>query len=117
MTLLRFDHLENKANAVSPREEAVAPYFSGTTTQELAQKAGVRDGEQAFICAMFHRLGKLLVTFYLHEEAQAIAALMQARGWDEERAARDVLGIGYHELGTGVGRAWNLPDTIVASMR
>jgi GAF domain-containing protein len=66
---------------------------------------------------MFQRLGRLMVIFYLNDEAQAIAGLMQARGWDEDRAAREVLGIGYEDLGVGVGKAWHFPDTILASMR
>ncbi|MFY9316794.1 MAG: protein kinase, partial [Burkholderiales bacterium] len=117
VSLMLFENLHKKANAVALKDEVISSYFSGMLTRELAQRAGVADAEQAFICAMFHRLGKLLVVFYLHDEAEAIAGLVKARGWDEERAAREVLGIGYDELGIGVGKAWNFPDTILASMK
>jgi hypothetical protein len=77
----------------------------------------VRDAEQAFVCAMFHRLGKLLATFYLHEEALMVGRHMQSQGWSEEHASREVLGISYEELGVGVAKAWNFPEEIVESMR
>lgn len=117
VSLMLFENLHKKANAVALKDEVISSYFSGMLTRELAQRAGVADVEQAFICAMFHRLGKLLVVFYLHDEAEAIAGLVTSRGWDEERAAKEVLGIGYDELGIGVGKFWNFPDTILTSMK
>jgi len=117
LTLMLFEHLHNRANAVALKDEVVSTYFSGLLALELARPLGIRDAEQAFICAMFHRLGKLLVTFYLHEEAQAIARLVESRTHDPDRAALEVLGVSYEELGMGVGKAWNLPETIVKSMR
>jgi eukaryotic-like serine/threonine-protein kinase len=66
---------------------------------------------------MFHRLGKLLATFYLYDEAQIVERNVQSRGWDEERASREVLGVSYQELGVGIGKAWNLPEDIIDSMR
>jgi hypothetical protein len=66
---------------------------------------------------MFHRLGKLLVTFYLHEDKQAIDGLAHSRNWEEDRAAQQVLGLGYAEIGMGVARRWNFPEAIVVSMR
>jgi HD-like signal output (HDOD) protein len=117
MSLALFEHMHDRANAVALKDQIVGIYFSGLLAREFAKSAGVQDAEQAFICAMFHRLGKLLATFYLHEEAQVVQRHVQGRGWDEERASREVLGLSYEELGIGVGRAWNLPDEIVQSMR
>src|SRR5262249_34098275 len=98
-------------------EEVSASYFAGVLAREVAQRTGAMNAEEAFICGMFQRLGRLLVTFYLHEEKAAIERLAQTRGWDQSRAAREGLGIGYEELGMGVARHWNFPEMIVASMR
>jgi eukaryotic-like serine/threonine-protein kinase len=65
---------------------------------------------------MFHRLGRLLALFYLNDEAQAVQRLIEARGIDEHRASREVLGISYDQLGLGVARQWNFPDTILATL-
>jgi serine/threonine protein kinase len=117
MSLLLFEHLHDRCNAVALKDQVVAVYFSALLARELYDGGDARDVEQAFICAMFHRLGKLLATFYLYDEAQVVERHVQTRGWDEQRASREVLGVSYEELGIGVGRAWNLPEDIVDSMR
>jgi len=117
MTLLLFEHMHDRSNALALRDQVVAVYFSGLLARELHGGSDRRDVEQAYICAMFHRLGKLLATFYLYEEAQVVERTVQSRGWDEQRASREVLGVSYEELGVGVGKAWNLPEDIVDSMR
>ncbi len=117
MTLVLFEHMQERTNVSALKDQVVAAYFSGLIARELCARAELRDAEEALICAMFHRLGKLLTTFYLHDEAQIVERDMQAHGWDEERAAREVLGISYEELGIGVGKAWHLPEEITESMR
>jgi len=117
MSLLLFEHMHDRSNALALKDQVVSVYFSGLLARELHDRADLRDAEQAFICAMFHRLGKLLATFYLYDEAQIVERNVQNRGWDEERASREVFGISYEELGIGVGRVWNLPDDIIDSMR
>jgi HD-like signal output (HDOD) protein len=117
MSLALFEHMHDRANAVALKDQVVRIYFSGLLARAFAAGAGLQDAEQAFVCAMFHRLGKLLATFYLHEEAQIVQRHMNNKGWAEERASREVLGLSYEDLGVGVARAWNLPDEIVESMR
>jgi serine/threonine protein kinase len=117
MSLLLFEHMHDRSNALALKDQVVAAYFSGLLAREMHDRGDLREAEQAFICAMFHRLGKLLATFYLYDEAQVIERSIQSRGWDEQRASREVLGVSYEELGVGVGKVWNLPEDIVDSMR
>ena len=117
MSLLLFEHMHDRSNALALKDQVVAVYFSGLLARELHEGADAREVEQAFICAMFHRLGKLLATFYLYDEAQVVERNVRAHGWDEQRASREVLGVSYEELGVGVGKAWNLPQDIIDSMR
>ena len=117
LSLMLFDHLQNKAQAAELKDQVTASYFSGVLSSELVAGLGIRDAEEAFICAMFHRLGRLLATFYLHEESGEIARVAAARGIEEDAAAVEVLGISYADLGLGVARQWNFPESIVASMR
>ena len=117
LSLMLFDHLQNKAQAAELKDQVTASYFSGVLSSELVAGLGIRDAEEAFICAMFHRLGRLLATFYLHEESGEIARIAAARGIEEDAAAVEVIGISYADLGLGVARQWNFPESIVASMR
>jgi HD-like signal output (HDOD) protein len=117
LSLVLLEHLQNKSQAAALREEVGATYSRGVIARQLGRQLGTHEAESLFICAMFHRLGKLLAMFYLHEEAQAIVRLCEARGIDEMRASAEVLGISYEELGIGVAREWKFPDLIIDSMR
>ncbi|MEO8040063.1 MAG: protein kinase, partial [Betaproteobacteria bacterium] len=116
LTLMLFEHLQNKAQASDLKDEVLSSFFSGVMARELVAKAGIRDGEEGFICAMFHNLGRLLVAFYFHEEHQEIRKLL-ARGVDVAEATEQVLGISYDDLGIGIARSWNFPEKLIGSMR
>ena len=117
LSLTLFEHLENRAQADHLRDQATAAYFSGFMARELVARMDVANGEEAFVCGMFHRLGHLMAVFYLHDEAGAVARLATARGIAEDDAAVEVIGLSYTDLGMGVAREWKLPERIVASMR
>jgi serine/threonine protein kinase len=116
MTLMLLEHLRNKAQASQLKEDVVAAYFSGLLARELVVKANIRDGEEAFICTMFHDLGRLLVRFYLEEEGRQIEHLCR-RGVDEYNAAVKVMGLSYEDIGIGAARSWHFPERVVQSMR
>jgi serine/threonine protein kinase len=116
VTLLLLEHLQNKSQAADLRDEMLASYFCGLLGRELVRKAGLHDAEEAFVCSMFHALGRLLTAYYFHEEFREIGKL-QRTGLDETRASTQVLGISFEELGIGVGRAWHFPARLLNSMR
>jgi serine/threonine protein kinase len=117
VTLMLLEHLQNKAQAAQLKDEIIATLFSGLLARQLASKTGVRSSEEAFICAMFHRLGRLLTAFYFHEEFQEIGKRCRQGGIDEEAAALAVLGLSFEELGIGVARAWHFPERLTGTLR
>ena len=116
LTIILFDHLQNKAQASDLKEAIARTYLSGLLAQNICQQTGVHDVEQGFICATFHRLGKLLTTFYFHEEMQEINKLLQKPNADEAQASNAVLGISFEELGIGVAKAWHFPEIIISTI-
>jgi len=117
VTLMLFEHLQNKSQASQLRDEIMSTYFSGLVAKALAGKAAVRETEEACICSMFHKLGRLLTAFYFHEEFQEIQKRSKTGGVDEEQAASQMLGITYEELGLGVAKAWHFPPRLTGTMR
>jgi eukaryotic-like serine/threonine-protein kinase len=116
VTLILFEHLQNKAQASQLKEDVIAAYFTGIMAHRIAARCGVTDSEEGFICGVFHHLGKLLATYYFFDESAEIAKRVQ-HGEAEDHASRAVLGISHEELGIGVARSWNLPEKIVTSMQ
>lgn len=116
ITLILFEHLQNKAQAAQVKEVAITAYFSGVMANRVAGACGLPDREEGFICGVFHHLGRLLASYYFYEESADIARRVQ-NGESEDKAARAVLGISLEELGIEIARSWSLPEKIIHSMQ
>lgn len=107
-----------KGGDANLKDALTSSFVSALIARHFAIRLGRRDlAEEAFICGMFHRLGKSLTIFYFAEEFGEIEALIENAGLQEEDAAARILGIGYGELGRAVAARWKFPDTIQSSIR
>lgn len=116
-SLMLFEHLGNKNQKEELRESAISSFMSGLIAKDLSDKMRLPATEEAFICSMFHNLGKHLVLFYFEEEHHQIKDLVERKGITEETAAKAVLGVNYEELGRGIAKAWHFPKKIINSMQ
>jgi serine/threonine protein kinase len=116
-SLILMEHLQNKGQATQLREEFVRAIMSGILARDMARKGMVKDFEEAFICSMFHNLGRMLACFYFPDETVEIRKHLAQSGGSEAAASARVLGISYEELGIGVARSWGFPDSMIGSMR
>ncbi len=117
VTVLLFEHLQNKGNANQLKDEFLRANLAGILARDIGNRMSAHDTEQAFICAMFHNLGRLLCQYYFPEESEEIRKLQQQKPGSEESAVLQVLGISFEELGIGIARTWGFPPLIVGSMR
>jgi len=117
ITVLLFEHLQNKGNAGQLKEAFLRANFSGLLARNMSAKTMPRESEEAFICSLFHGLGRLLAQYYFPEEMGEVLKVMQQKQCSDEAAAAKVLGIGFEDLGIGIARTWGFPKAIVASMR
>jgi len=125
LSLVLLEHMHDKAHANQLKEEFLRSLMAGSLANELC---GVqREGEEAFIGAMFQNLGRLLTEFYFPDEARQVRSLVNAagskgagapRGASAEHAASiSVLGLSFEELGLGVAKTWGLPEGLQRCMR
>lgn len=117
VTVLLFEHLQNKANASQLKEEFLRANLAGILARDLSATAKMRDLEQVFICAVFSNLGRLLTQYYFPEESDEIRRIVGQKGCSEDLAARQVLGLSFEDLGVAIARQWGFPDLITHSMR
>jgi len=117
VTVLLFEHLKGNADAEHLKNEFVRANLAGILAKEVAALTQASDVEQAFICSMFHNLGRILSQYYFPEESEEIRKLMQLKQRTEDAAAIQVLGITFEELGAGIARSWGFPPLIVNTMR
>ncbi|MBS4096009.1 MAG: HDOD domain-containing protein [Sulfuricella sp.] len=117
ITLVLFEHLQNKAQAASLRDDFVRALLAGVLARKIANANQLRDAEESFICAMFHHLGRMLSLFYFPEESEEIRKRVQHLKISEETASIQVLGLSYRDMGIGIARTWGFPSSIINSMR
>ncbi|MGE0486160.1 MAG: HDOD domain-containing protein [Gammaproteobacteria bacterium] len=117
--IIIFEHLKNGEQAGLLKDAACSSFLSGMLAKELCPRersAGVH-GEEAFIAAMFHRLGRHLAIYYFPEEFAEVQALIGSKGVDEHAAAREIFGATFYDFGIAIARDWNLPESLVLAMR
>lgn len=117
LSLLLLERLGNAWQAVQLREEFVHALMAGQLASEMTPWQA--DVEEAYLAGMFQNMGRLLITFYLPEERQAIDALCRPPSHPDappaltqQAAAWRVLGVDYETLGAGVAQVWGLPDSL-----
>jgi HD-like signal output (HDOD) protein len=116
VSLMLFEHLQNHANVELLRGEAIDSFFRGVLGRMLSAGAGVRDGEEAFISALFRDLGRLMARFHFYEQTEQISAQVEQELLDEQTASHQVLGASYDELGLAIARHWHFPPSILHAM-
>jgi len=117
ITVLLFEHLQNKSNANQLKEDFLRANLAGILAKDISATAQMRDLEQTFICSLFHSLGRLLTQFYFPDESEEIRRIIEQKGSKEDSAALQVLGISFEDMGIAVARQWGFPPLIVGSMR
>ncbi|MEM7292164.1 MAG: protein kinase [Pseudomonadota bacterium] len=97
------------------RLEQLLSFCNAFLAKQMAKTLSTGGTEDTFLAGLFHNLGKMLVVHYLSEEYAVINSLITASKTEDE-CCREVLDIGYPEIGQQVGRSWNLPDQILDAM-
>ncbi|MDY0041790.1 MAG: HDOD domain-containing protein [Desulforhabdus sp.] len=76
---------------------------AAAVVRELTSEIRIRDTEEAVVCALMHRLGRVLATTYIPEHLAAIEA-------------NEASGESFVALGQAVAINWGLPSAVVRSM-
>jgi eukaryotic-like serine/threonine-protein kinase len=116
-SLLLFEHLGSHRNAARIKALIARSVFAALMARELSPEGGIAQPEQAFLAAMFHNLGELLVAYYLPEEDEAIRALCTRGELSPREAEKCVLNVDLEHLGIAIGRHWGFPVEITHAMK
>jgi HD-like signal output (HDOD) protein len=112
-SLIIFEHFRKQAGSGRLSHVLNKAFYSAVIGRTIAQDTGFADGEEAFISTLFHRLGEILVAFYLPTEYATIEAAPAA---DRERVTQEVLGLSFQGVGVAVAEALKMPDALRHSM-
>ncbi|MBN2419509.1 MAG: HDOD domain-containing protein, partial [Deltaproteobacteria bacterium] len=115
--MLVFTQIRDRSNIEELKDSMIKSFMSGLMEIEIANRMSAPKTEIGFLCAMFQNLGRNLTVYYFPEEYSDIIALTKEKGIDIYKAAREVLGVSFDELGVCVARHWKFPEAIIYGMR
>jgi len=131
VTILGFDAVRDLATGIALFEDFLKTgvekegiskiltrsFLSAIQARDLAVEKNINIvPEEAFICALLHDLGKIIVCIYLPEVYREIEQKV-AGGMAEDSATRQVLeDLTFDRIGAEVATFWNLSDKVSASM-
>jgi len=116
LSLTLFTNVRGRPHATELMEGAIRSLFAAEIGRRLAQRAGLRATEEAYICSLFRGVGKQMVIYCLPQQWSQICELVEEKGFSEERAARSVLGIGFEAVDAGIAKRWRLSERLVESL-
>lgn len=108
-SLIIFEHFRKHAQGAPLIELINKAFCSAVVCRSFAQSTGVADPEEAFLGALYHRLGQVLVAFYL---PHYYAAIESAPAGERERKIIELLGVGFDSVGAAIARALHLPERL-----
>ena len=111
--LLMFEHL--KTDNPLLRDALVGSFVAALLARDLTAFLKPELTEEAFVAAMFNRLGRNLLIYYLPEEYAEIEHRI-ARGTLSLQAEREVLGTTNFAVGAAIAASWKFPPALVAGM-
>jgi HD-like signal output (HDOD) protein len=110
--LVLFDHFRSRFNVQDLKAEVNCSFWRGLVSRNIATLIQDVDPEEAFICGLLYRLGKLLTIFHMPEIYDELKCHIAPDGSNETAVARQILGVSYQRLGVSVARQWALPAVI-----
>ncbi len=112
-SLTLFGHLRGDGACAELKDSMIRSLLAGMLARHLAKALEIKRAEEAFILGMFEPLGENLCIYYFRDEYEDVIEAMKHGNVKMDDAARSVLGVTMHELGTAVAKIWQLPDAII----
>lgn len=107
-----FEHFLKGSDVEELKKQVIRALFTALNAREVANRIGLENAEEPFICGVLHHLGRLIVSFYFPEEQKEIEKLITDEGMSEEKASRRVMRLSYTELSQAISESWNMPKLL-----
>lgn len=112
-SLILFEHFRKHARSTRLVDVLGKAFYSAVLGRTIAHDTGFADGEEAFISTLYHRLGRILVAFYMPDSYTAIEAAPEG---DRERIVLQVLGLSFEDMGLAIADELKMPERLRQTM-
>ena len=108
-----FDHLQQ--GRASLQDALVSSFVAGLMARHLGGRVRRELAEEAFVGALFNRLGRNLVMYYLEDEYTEIEVLVSG-GMARPQAEKRVLATSCAAIGKAIATTWKFPPVLLECM-
>ena len=121
LSLILYQRLRDHPRGGPLAGQVVLSFGAGLMARALLLESGEGDeilADEAFICAMYHRLGELSIEAYLPQDADEVAAQrLLPSAPPREDLQLQIVGCTATQFGASVARAFGLPHSVVWALR
>ena len=116
LTLKLIDSFNSEHPSVDMNLMLVNAFLTAGMAREVAEKAGIKDVEESYICGLLHGLGEIIVAYALPEKYNDM--LRQCRetdiGWG--KIQQQQLGGSFYLIGRKLAGQWGFSNSVVKTM-
>ena len=116
LTLKLIESFQNTNPNIDMSKMLVKSYLAAGFVRDIADKCGVKDIEESYVCALLHNLGEITVAYVLPDEYLQILALVEDEGLSRSQAEQTVLGTSISRISQDLASSWEFPPSVVNTM-
>jgi len=117
LTLKLIESFHTEHHGFDMNSMLVNAFLTAGMTREVAEKAGVKNIEQSYICGLLHGLGEIIVAYTLPEKYQQILQSSEQSELSWSKIQLEHLGVSFNTVGQKLAVQWGFAGSVVNTMK
>ena len=116
LTMKLIESFQNAHPSVNMDKMLVKSYLAAGFVRDIADKCGVKDIEESYVCALLHNLGEITVAYVMPDDYLRIEELVRKDSISRTQAEQTVLGTSISQIAQELATSWEFPANVVNTM-
>jgi len=116
LTLKLIDSFNSEHPSVDMNLMLVNAFLTAGMAREVAEKAGIKDVEESYICGLLHGLGEIIVAYALPEKYDDMLRQCGKTGISWGKIQQQQLGGSFYLIGRKLAEQWGFSNSVVKTM-
>lgn len=108
-----FDSLQFGEEGLLRHNVACGMAMKYLLASDLVQSQGLENAEDGFIFGLLHDVGKIILQYYMEEDAHAVMIACTSQGLAAREGEQQVVGVDHAEIGARLAQQWKLHEDLV----
>ncbi|MCK4744338.1 MAG: HDOD domain-containing protein [Sulfuriflexus sp.] len=116
LTLKLIDSFNSEHPSVDMNLMLVNAFLTAGMAREIAEKAGIKDVEESYICGLLHGLGEIIVAYALPEKYDDMSRQSRETDVSWGKIQQQELGGSFYLIGRKLAEQWGFGNSVVKTM-